>query len=68
MQTRQVLSNIQTVLVASGGAMADIVKVTVFVTDVSHSERIHEVRATFFGRRTRRARSFRWPSSSTRSG
>ena len=47
-QTRQVLSNIQTVLVAAGGTMANIVKVTVFVTDVSHIERIHEVRATFF--------------------
>ena len=28
--------------------MADIAKVTVFVTDVSHIDRIHKVRAQFF--------------------
>lgn len=47
-QTRQVLTNIQTVLNAVGGTMDDIVKVTVFVTDVSRIKQIHAVRATFF--------------------
>ena len=47
-QTRQVLTNIQTVLTAAGGTMDDIAKVTVFVTDVSHIKQIHAVRATFF--------------------
>ena len=44
-QTRQVLTNIQKVVESVGGTMTDIAKVTVFVTDVSHIDRIHEVRA-----------------------
>ena len=47
-QTRQVLENIQAVLASVGGAMADIAKVTVFVTDVTDIAEIHNVRSEFF--------------------
>jgi 2-iminobutanoate/2-iminopropanoate deaminase len=47
-QTRQTLVNIQTVLASVGGRMSDIVKVTVFVTDMSTLADIHAVRAEFF--------------------
>jgi reactive intermediate/imine deaminase len=49
-QTRQALENVKAVLEAAGATMDDIVKVTVFVTDVSHLAAIHEVRATYFTR------------------
>ncbi len=49
-QTRQTLQNIRDVLSAAGGIMDDIVKVTVFVTDVTEIEQIHEVRAEFFAK------------------
>ena len=47
-QTRQVLVNIQNVLAHVGGRMSDIVKVTVFITDLSKLAEIHEVRSEFF--------------------
>ena len=47
-QTRQVLENIKGVLNHAGGTMDDIVKLTVFVTDVSEIEKIHEVREEYF--------------------
>jgi 2-iminobutanoate/2-iminopropanoate deaminase len=49
-QTRQALENVKAVLEAAGASMDDIVKVTVFVTDVSHLAAIHEVRAEYFTR------------------
>jgi 2-iminobutanoate/2-iminopropanoate deaminase len=49
-QTRQALENVKAVLEAAGATMDDIVKVTVFVTDVSHLTAIHEVRAEYFTR------------------
>lgn len=47
-QTRQVLANIRDVLAHVGGTMADVVKVTVFVTDVAEISTIHDVRREFF--------------------
>ena len=47
-QTRQVLENIRDVLAHVGGTMADVVKVTVFVTDVAEISTIHDVRREFF--------------------
>ena len=49
-QTRQVLENIQAALDVAGGRMPDIVKVLVFVTDMSTLMDVHEVRAEFFER------------------
>ena len=48
-QTRKTLQNLQAVLAEAGATMDDVVKVTVFVTNLSeHFAAIHEVRAEFF--------------------
>ena len=48
-QTRQVLENIQSVLEAAGAAMDDVVKVSVFVTNLEeHFSQIHEIRSQYF--------------------
>ena len=47
-QTRQVLDNLARVLANVGGRLDDIVKVTVFVTDMAHLDQIHRVRAEYF--------------------
>jgi 2-iminobutanoate/2-iminopropanoate deaminase len=49
-QTEQVLENMKRVLDAAGATFDNIVKVTVFVTDLSHFKEIHEVRAKYFKR------------------
>ena len=48
-QTRKTLENLQAVLAEGGASMDDVVKVTVFVTDLSGNfAAIHEVRSEFF--------------------
>ena len=48
-QTRQVLENIQAVLEAAGATMDDVVKVSVFVTNLEeHFSQIHEIRSQYF--------------------
>ncbi len=47
-QTEKVLENVATVLEAAGGSLDDVVKVTVFITDMGHYDGIHEVRRRFF--------------------
>ena len=49
-QTRQALENVKAVLDVAGATLDDIVKVTVFVTDISQFAAIHEVRAQYFTR------------------
>lgn len=44
-QTRQVFKNLQTVLGTAGSSLGDIVKITVFTTDISRLMETHEVRA-----------------------
>ena len=44
-QTRQVFENIATVLGAAGASLGDVVKITVFTTDMSRLGETHEVRA-----------------------
>ncbi|CAA9394327.1 MAG: RidA/YER057c/UK114 superfamily protein [uncultured Rubrobacteraceae bacterium] len=48
-QTQKVLENVAVVLEEAGGSLDDIVKVTVFITDMAHYDEIHEVRRRFFG-------------------
>jgi 2-iminobutanoate/2-iminopropanoate deaminase len=48
-QTRRVFENIQKIVVAGGGKMDDVVKITVFATDVRFREPYAEVRSEFFG-------------------
>ena len=48
-QTRKTLENLQAVLAEGGATMDDVVKVTVFVTNLAeHFSAIHEVRSEFF--------------------
>ena len=47
-QTRQVLANLQAVLSASGASMADVVKTTIFVVDISHFAAVNAIYATAF--------------------
>jgi 2-iminobutanoate/2-iminopropanoate deaminase len=47
-QTRQVLENIKKVLERAGGTFDDIVKVTVFIKDMSQFREIHDVRLEYF--------------------
>ena len=48
-QTRKVLQNMKAVLAQSGATMDDVVKVTVFVTNLAeHFAEIHKVRGEFF--------------------
>jgi len=49
-QTRQVMENIKAVLDQAGATFDHIVKVTVFITDMSKFKEIHEVRAEYFKR------------------
>ena len=47
-QTRQVLQNIGKVLEAGGASFDDVVKVTVFVTDLGNLQALQAVRPEFF--------------------
>ena len=48
-QTDQILRNMQKVLTAAGASFADVLKVTVFLTDLSDRVRINPVRQRHFG-------------------
>lgn len=48
-QTRQVLTNLGMVLEAAGATFSDVLKVTVFLTDIEDRARINPVRREFFG-------------------
>ncbi|MGZ4537117.1 MAG: RidA family protein [Nocardioidaceae bacterium] len=48
-QTRKVLENLGAVLSHAGAGFADVLKVTVFMTDVSRRAEVNEVRKEFFG-------------------
>lgn len=47
-QCEQVLKNIETIVKANGATMADIVKVTAYVTDISSLDKIAPVRLRYF--------------------
>jgi 2-iminobutanoate/2-iminopropanoate deaminase len=48
-QARQVLENVGAVLAAAGATFADVVKVTVYLTDIADRVRINPVRKEVFG-------------------
>ena len=48
LQTQQVLENMKVILTHAGATFDNVVKVTVFVTDLSRFKDIHEVRAKYF--------------------
>jgi enamine deaminase RidA (YjgF/YER057c/UK114 family) len=47
-QTRRAFEKLETVMREAGGSLADIVKLTVFITDMRWREGYGEVRAQFF--------------------
>ena len=47
-QTETVLEHVKTVVEEAGGGMDDIIKVTVFITDMAFYDEIHEVRRRYF--------------------
>ncbi|HXZ50563.1 MAG TPA: RidA family protein [Burkholderiales bacterium] len=49
-QTRQIFRNLKLVLEAAGADFGDVLKVTVFLTDVADRTRINPVRQEYFGR------------------
>lgn len=48
-QTRQVFENLKAALDAAGATFGDVLKVTVFLTDVNDRTRINPVRQQYFG-------------------
>jgi reactive intermediate/imine deaminase len=48
-QVRQVFANLGAVLAAAGATFADVVKVTVYLTDIADRARINPVRQEVFG-------------------
>ena len=48
-QTRQIFENLQKILAAAGAGFADVLKVTVFLTNIADRARINPVRQEFFG-------------------
>jgi enamine deaminase RidA (YjgF/YER057c/UK114 family) len=49
MQTKRILENLRLVLSAAGASVADVLKVTVYLTDISDRTLINPVRQEFFG-------------------
>ena len=47
-QIHQVFQNLQAVATASGGSLADIVKLNVFLIDLSHFAKVNEIMAEYF--------------------
>ena len=47
-QTQQVFKNLQTVAEASGGGLNDIVKLTIYLTDLSAFAIVNEIMASYF--------------------
>ena len=48
-QARRIFENMGQILDAAGASFADVVKVTVYLKDVSHRQAINPVREEFFG-------------------
>jgi len=49
-QTRQVFRNLGKILAAAGAGFEDVLKVTVYLTDIADRARINPVRQEFFGK------------------
>ena len=47
-QIRQVFDNLAAVAEAAGGGLGDIVKLTVYLTDLGHFPRVNEIMAQYF--------------------
>jgi reactive intermediate/imine deaminase len=49
-EIRRVFDNLKAIATAAGGSFADVSKVNVFLTDLSHFARVNEIMATYFER------------------
>jgi reactive intermediate/imine deaminase len=47
-EIRRVFDNLKAIVEAAGASMADVAKVTVFLTDLVHFPRVNEIMATYF--------------------
>jgi 2-iminobutanoate/2-iminopropanoate deaminase len=47
-QAKVIFAKIRNLLTAAGGSMADVVKVTIFVTDITQREKVWQARREFF--------------------
>jgi 2-iminobutanoate/2-iminopropanoate deaminase len=47
-QAKVIFTKIRNLLAAAGGSMADVVKVTIFVTDITQREKVWRARREFF--------------------
>lgn len=47
-QIHRVFKNLQAVALASGGTLADVVKLNVFLTDLVHFAKVNEIMAQYF--------------------
>jgi len=47
-QTQRVFRNLAAIAAASGGSLADAVKVTVYLADLAHYVKVNEIMATYF--------------------
>jgi reactive intermediate/imine deaminase len=47
-EIRRVLDNLQAVAVAAGGSLDQVVKLTVFLTDMAHYSRVNELMLQYF--------------------
>jgi reactive intermediate/imine deaminase len=47
-EIKRVFENLQAVAEAAGGSLANVVKVTVFLTDLVHFSKVNEIMATYF--------------------
>ena len=49
-QARRVFENLKAVAEAAGGSLAQAVKLTIFLTDLTHFAKVNEVMATYFAK------------------
>ena len=47
-QIHRVFQNLRAVTYAAGGSMDDVVKLNIFLTDLSHFSKVNEIMATYF--------------------
>lgn len=47
-EIRRVFENLKAIAEAAGGSLADVVKLTVFLTDLAYFQNVNEIMATYF--------------------
>jgi 2-iminobutanoate/2-iminopropanoate deaminase len=65
-QSKAIFGKIKHLIEAAGGTMADIVTVTIFVTDISQREKVWQARREFLPAISRALGCFKWPHSPIR--